>query len=77
MVPGIALDLFYLGAGERERSVLVLEEGGTCMCLALDFGCRASLCGAGLGQVGVRGVLGSTRQEGFNWGYSLCHGARG
>lgn len=67
-VPGIASDLFYLGAGGRERSMLVSEEEGTCVWLALDFGCRVSLCGAGLGQLGVRGVLGSTRQEGFYWG---------
>ena len=68
VVPGIASDQFYLGAGKRERSALVSEEGGTCVCLALGFGCRVSLCGAGLAQVGVRGVPESTRQEGFNWG---------
>lgn len=31
VVPGIALDQVYLRAGERECSVLVSEEGGTCM----------------------------------------------
>lgn len=53
VVPGIALDQFYLGAGERERSVLVSEEGGMSMCLALGCGYRVSLCGAGLAHVGV------------------------
>lgn len=48
-VPGVALDLFYLGAGERERSVLVSEEERTCVYLALDCGCRSSLCGARAG----------------------------
>lgn len=39
------------------------------MCLALGFGCGVSLCGAGLAQGGVRGVLASTRQEEFTWGH--------
>lgn len=68
VVSGIALDQFYVGAGERECSTLVSEEGGKCVYLALGFGCRVSLCGAELTQVGERGVSGSTRQEGFNWG---------
>lgn len=35
VVPGIAMDQVYLRAGERECSVLGLEEGGMCVCLAL------------------------------------------
>lgn len=77
VVPGIASDQFYLGAGERERSMLVLEEGGTCVCLALGFGCRVSLRGAGLAQVGVRGVPGQPDSKGSTGDMDLCHGAQG
>jgi len=69
VVPGIASDQFCLGAGGREHSALVSEEGGTCVCLAVGFGCRVSSCGAVLAQVGARAGPGSTRQEGFNWGH--------
>lgn len=56
-----------LGLG-RESAQRWFQRREENVCLELGFGCRVSLCGAELTQVGERGVSGSTRQEGFNWG---------
>lgn len=63
VVPGIALDQFYLGAGEGERSVSVRNVHVSCTGLWVQGVLVWSRTGP------CRGVPGSTRQEGFNWGH--------